>query len=495
MGDARLRLFVLCSSGDSRREWLDRAAHYPDLEVVPVQPGGSRWRALQEIVRDAGPWPVLVCREDIWFGVGFESAVAGLIADLDRQWPGWSVCGNRGAAWDSQVVDYTRFRHLPGLHTGAGPRPLLTIDDDLLLLKPEAFARQDLDAAPLGLAVSLAALTSGVVPLADRRLLAIRTAEAESAAGAGFRQYWRDRFLNDRLPTADGVLDLSEAVDYAALDPRAGRPRADLISLYDAALVATRGRRASVTVCCRTQFKRPLLLRRALDSIAVAAQAAAPFLDCRVLLVTDTDQAVPGVDCLRHTPRPGRHSRADLLLAAIEQASTDYIWFVDDDDYMLPGAMLFASRSMLPDLPVLLTGDAVARNESPAGDVSPTFAWHYRAEDVFRVFDGVNRVPICAMILPVALAQKRLAGRKALGDYNEDYFVLMTLLTSPGLEVVTIGQDLCGISFRGEESSAAEANRERWHLSNCTFLLELLSSEDTNFPLLWQLARKQGGRA
>ncbi len=157
---------------------------------------------------------------------------------------------------------------------------------------------------------------------------------------------------------------------------------------------------------------------------------------------------------------------------------------------MLPGALAIAARSMLPGLPVLLTGNAVARNE-PAGEgASSTFVWYYRAEDVFRVFGGVNRVPVCAMILPADLARQRLAGCQALGDYNEDYLVLLALLTTPGIEVVTMDFDLCGISFRGDESSAANAHRERWYLSNSTVLLELFASDDANHPLLWQLGRR-----
>ncbi len=503
---SRLRLFVFCSSENSRRRWNGRASRYPGLEVIPLMPSGSRWRALAGVAREAGPEPLVVCREDVWFGIGFENALRALVRDLDRDWPGWSICGNRGAAWDGQVVDYTRFQRLSGLQCGSGVRPLLTLDDDLLVLKPEVFARFDLDSLPdpgeasFGLTVSLAALAGGSVPLADRRLLAIRTdeaaakQEAEYVAGAVFREYWHDRFLNDRLVTADQTHDLSEAVDYGALDPRASRRRTDLVNLYDATLARTRARRPSLTICCRTQFERPTLLRRALDSFAVAALSAAPQVDCRVVIITDAVEVPPEFDSsatlIRHSVRSGRYSRTDLMLVAIEQASTDYIWFIDDDDYMLPGALAIAARSMLPGLPVLLTGNAVARNE-PAGEgASSTFVWYYRAEDVFRVFGGVNRVPVCAMILPADLARQRLAGCQALGDYNEDYLVLLALLTTPGIEVVTMDFDLCGISFRGDESSAANAHRERWYLSNSTVLLELFASDDANHPLLWQLGRR-----
>ncbi len=87
----------------------------------------------------------------------------------------------------------------------------------------------------------------------------------------------------------------------------------------------------------------------------MAALSAAPQVDCRVVIITDAVEVPPEFDSsatlIRHSVRSGRYSRTDLMLVAIEQASTDYIWFIDDDDYMLPGALAIAARSMLPGLP------------------------------------------------------------------------------------------------------------------------------------------------
>ncbi len=111
----------------------------------------------------------------------------------------------------------------------------------------------------------------------------------------------------------------------------------------------------------------------------------------------------------------------------------------------------------------------MARNE-PAGEgASSTFVWYYRAEDVFRVFGGVNRVPVCAMILPADLARQRLAGCQALGDYNEDYLVLLALLTTPGIEVVTMDFDLSG--FHSVATKLRRHAHGSAYLSNRTVLL------------------------
>lgn len=513
---AKLRLYVLCSSEAARQEWRGRAACYPDLEIEPLLVAGSHWRALLEIVREPTPRPVLVCREDVWFGKGFGAAVEGLLAELDRDWPGWSICGNRGAAWDGRVVDYTRDRNLAGLQTGVGVRSVLTLDDDLLLVNPAAFSGHDSVEIPepkgqaFGLVASLSSILNGSAPLADRRLMAIRTdpeaarRQADFVNGAAFRDYWRARFVNHRLPTADQVFDLAGAVDYRALDPRAGQSRSDLVALCDRALCRTRARRPTLAICCRTQFKRPRLLRRALTSIVASALAARAFVDSEIVLVTDAGEGAAdefqrdfgavfpdaGVRCIHHRVRPGRHSRADLLLAGIEQAQTDYVWFVDDDDFLLPGAVTAAARAMLPGQPVLLVGNTVAWNEPPGEEAPGSFRSRFHAEDVFKVFAGVNRVPVCGMILPVRLAQQRLRERGALGDYSEDYFVLLALMTAPRIEILTLDADLCGISFRGQESTAAETDLSRWYLSDSTVLLELLSSDDTNNPLLWQLSQR-----
>ena len=84
--------------------------------------------------------------------------------------------------------------------------------------------------------------------------------------------------------------------------------------------------------------------------------------------------------------------------------------------------------------------------------------------------------------------QARIRDLRALGDYNEDYFLLLLALTAPRVEVLALDCELASISIRENESTVLEKDRSRWHLSFCTFLLEVLNNPEGNSPFLWQLA-------
>jgi hypothetical protein len=111
----------------------------------------------------------------------------------------------------------------------------------------------------------------------------------------------------------------------------------------------------------------------------------------------------------------------------------------------------------------------------------------YSATDVFRVLKGLNYIPICSMVLPVPLMRQRLQGCLALGDYNEDYFLLLLALTSPRVEVGVLPTEIAAISIRGNENTVAQLDRSYWHYSYASFLLELLNNEEGNSPFLWQV--------
>jgi hypothetical protein len=112
----------------------------------------------------------------------------------------------------------------------------------------------------------------------------------------------------------------------------------------------------------------------------------------------------------------------------------------------------------------------------------------FPAGQIFRSMRGVNYIPVCGMVLPVELLRGRIAGIRALGNYNEDYFLLLLALTAPRVEVSILDLEIASISLRGADNTVARAHSAEWHTSLATFLLEALNSTDGNSPLLWQLA-------
>jgi hypothetical protein len=525
----RLRVIVLCSSDEMAVNWQDRGAHYPDLDIAPVPSAPQAWRLVREAI--TGPdSSVVICQEHVWFGGEFAAAVAALAEDLDREFPRWGACGNRGCVWEGEVLyDYTSYTRNQGGGIGAAlrPRPVLTLDDNLVLLNCRAV--RDCKLVDLGgtksnifgVPLSLECLRHGLPLFVDPRLFTVRTLQhttadiAALAASAEFRSYYRENFINHAVPWPDGRMNTEACVDYdyAALPAHRAAQR-DLLDLFELALAEARPRRPSLVLCCRTQFGRPELLWRALASFSSAKIDARAYLDFEVRLITDCDPAVAAphverlrhnfpaleLECWHHIVRKPRHSRADLILAAIERARSDYIWFVDDDDYAMPGAVQALSRTLMPDDDVIVVADSFKVEETwgvPAGEARPVLTDSRVAEkfshlNLFRVLTGANHIPICSVVWPVRFMAAQLAARRALGDYNEDYFLLLAALSAPQVEVRLLDATIAGVSFRGSGNTVSETDRAAWHYSYTTFMQEILC-EGARSPFLWQLAKAAYG--
>ena len=525
----RLRVIVLCSSDEMAVNWQDRGVHYPDLDIAPVSSAPQAWRLVREAITGDDD-RVVICQEHVWFGSEFASAAAGLAEELDREFPRWGACGNRGCVWEGEVLyDYTSYTRNQGGGIGAAlrPRPVLTLDDNLVLLNCRALRHcklVDLGSAEsniFGVPLSLECLRHGLSLFVDPRLFTVRTLQhttvdiAALAASAEFRSYYRENFINHAVPWPDGRVNTEGCVDYdyAALPAHRAAQR-DLLELFELALAEARGRRPSLVLCCRTQFGRPELLWRALASFSSAKIEARAYLDFEVLLITDCEPAVAAphlehfrrefpvleLECWHHTVRKLRHSRADLILAAIERAQSDYIWFVDDDDYAMPGAAQALSRTLMPHDDVIVVADSFKVEETweaPAGEERPALADSRVAEkfshlNLFRVLTGANHIPICSVVWPVRFMAAQLAARRALGDYNEDYFLLLTALSAPQAEVRLLNATIAGVSFRGSGNTVSETNRAAWHYSYATFMQEILCEGARN-PFLRQLAKAAYG--
>jgi hypothetical protein len=417
-----------------------------------------------------------------------------------------------------------------GLQTAVCAHPVIFLDDSLLLVNPVVLRGHRLLAPSVtrrrvGVLLSLECLQNASVMAVSPRLMAMRPEREDDEeealdADPGFREYYRTSFLNHHLATADGPLDLSEIVDYRYVsEPWADLPQRDILDLYDQSVEVSRAiARPSITICCRTQFLRLEMLERAVLSFAAFRQHTCSLADVEVRLITDASpstaapeverlqKAYPGaaLECWYHDIRPNRFSRTDLLLAAIERAQTDYVWFVDDDDFVNAAAGPVLARSLVARMPLVVVASSAVIQEtwqqgsgapgggdSGAGGLELKHAGQsssHRAAHIFRVLKGFNFVPICGMILPVALMQNRISKVQALGNYNEDYFLLLLALTAPRVEICMLDCELSSISIRGEENTVAQKDRSGWHLSLATFLLEVTNNTDGNSPFLWQIA-------
>jgi hypothetical protein len=525
----KVTLYPLCAEARSVESWKALRAYYNDLEIKPLL-AASPIDAIRQVV-GCEEHPFLVCRGGVWIGRGISTQIERLTEELNARFPGWGLCGNRGVRWDGQhKYDFSYDMKAAGLQTAVCAHPVICLDDHILLVNPAALKRHTILAPSLerrsaGILLSLECLLNGTVMAVSPRLMAMRERPADGteldklSASDSFRAFYRANFFNHQYPTPEGILECGEMVDYSYVSQPWKEPQQhDVTVLFDAALQSARGnRKPSLTICCRTQFRRPELLRRAVLSFAAFRHYAGELMDVRATIITDVwgDVVEREVDdlkrsypagelgCWRHQIRSGRYSRTDLLLAAIELATSDYIWFIDDDDYVNAPAAPAIGRALEGGQPlVIVTSSAVVQEtwrypewatppvagaERGSELVQTRRSRPYRSADVFKCLGGVNFIPVCSILFPLELMKARISDVKALGDYNEDYFLLLLALTAPRVELCLLDCESASISIRGGENTAKKNARD-WNLSLATFLLEVLNRPEGNSPFLWQVA-------
>ncbi len=94
------------------------------------------------------------------------------------------------------------------------------------------------------------------------------------------------------------------------------------------------------------------------------------------------------------------------------------------------------------------------------------------------------------MVLPLHVLRERTRDVAALGEYMEDYFLLMQLLTRGETIVDTIDVELAGISIREGRNTVTQSDRMAWDQSQVEFVGESLARLDDNNPLLWRLTEE-----
>lgn len=519
-----VEVFVLCRSEVYIKRWQEHAQSHPGITFHLKSGYSSYYRHMLDALEETKEDYLFLAHDDIWFGREFFEHIPSLLQELAAYAPNWAVVGNAGIC----IQGERRYRYIRDPHDGPMKsefiKPVIGVDGNLMLVNKANIAKAGLELPDLGgfhgydMILGLEALRVGLLSIADHRLAVYHESGGNSEAfqlfvrTELFQNYMAARFINHKIPNINDNLHLDNVIEYSYLIPGEQGDRNDVVELFDKALQTARARKKpSLTIACRTQFNRPALLTRAVLSFAAAMHHTKGLVHVNACLVTDQPQSILENELTRlqalapeltlsgyhFTIDQDRFSRADLLAKAIKRCETDYIWFVDDDDYIMPNAMTEIGRYLADNGHALITADCMRYEEEwddirsdahfvpkSSRQINRTYGNH-----VYLSFSGDNFVPICGCIFPVEALRRQLSGMRVSGDYCEDYYLLMLTLTAPRVELVVLNSVISGISIRGKENTVTVSDRSHWNDSYACFMTELLNSEKTGSAAFWSLAR------
>lgn len=392
----------------------------------------------------------------------------------------------------------------PAIPEYAGLQPLQDVMPDLYLLNA-TYAREVLS-GPVGqsdASVELALLIQGYLDgqvsvfapelcaAIDGELMSRDLIRVEQELGALF---------GERL-AGQVIHTLSGAVKLGSPPPNGSAAGTDLsATLID--VVRRCAAPFSLSIVTRTRFDRPHLLRRMLASISRARRDDQAL---EVVISTDADPALAEnafkdlqADFVHLKLRlklnpPAGHSRVTNLVGGVKVATGEYVMFLDDDDYLdLFAFDTIRAAGFAGNRPLIVNSCDVHEEtweDTPSGRWVLTHSMQmsrYPSGGWRQMFNGVNKLPICGMIIPRARLRARLKNFSLNHDLSEDYALSLLILTDPELpSIYECLESVAHISVRGTENSIMMSDRRPWVRDISRFLADLARSGAVAGPGQW----------
>jgi hypothetical protein len=150
--------------------------------------------------------------------------------------------------------------------------------------------------------------------------------------------------------------------------------------------------------------------------------------------------------------------------------------------------------------PLMVAGSAVHDEEwteTPGGRHILTRSSErmtYPASGWPEMFGGVNRLPVCALVMPREQLLARLDCFVFEHDLSEDYTLFLLLLTDPALpEIVELPGTFGHISLRAQDShSITMEDRRPWVSGIALYLADLTRTKAVAGPGQWALLTRIG---
>jgi hypothetical protein len=315
--------------------------------------------------------------------------------------------------------------------------------------------------------------------------------------GHDLQDWFANTLAGGEIPTLMGPVTIERPVldrnTARPNDPWAPEPRRNLAEAIEQ-VVEQHCPPLSLSIITRTRFS----ITRARDEtteIEVVLSSDAPLEACKAAMAELRAKFVNLTLRLQHNPQEG-HSRVTNMLAGLRAATGTHVAIMDDDDYV----DLFAFGEMRRALflgarPLMVTGSAVHDEEwceTPSGRHILTRSAErmtYPASGWREMFAGVNRLPVCALIIPRETLIARLDAFTFRHDLSEDYTLFLLLLTDPALpEIVELPGTFGHISLRAQDRhSITMEDRRPWVRDIALYLADLTQTATVAGPGQWAL--------
>jgi hypothetical protein len=287
----------------------------------------------------------------------------------------------------------------------------------------------------------------------------------------------------------------------------------ELLSVFDGELEKTRidkdltsfppekssqGPKSTLLIVTRTQGQRLALLERNIESVLELGSRLKNVLVQHLIVgdVLDLNLDQGGQMTHQQASIEGIDNRYDLILEALKVTQSDYVWFIDDDDFCNPDV-----ADKLDAIFGFGTGGDAIVLDSQHTHQDPTtpskahlhLGKRYKATTVFSSLSAANRTPFCSVIFPTDSLREWLGGINGHVTLFEDHLLVLFLLSSTRSSPWYIDAVGAYIAIHGDGQSVTSKATKMWGEGEGR-IIQLSSNQLALNPQVMTVARLLNGR-
>ncbi|MBY0346482.1 MAG: hypothetical protein K2P98_06435, partial [Neisseriaceae bacterium] len=469
----------------------------------------SYFQLINEVTyQEEQDWACIV-HDDVLLPKDYLHNIENLIKKLEVQWPNWGLVGNAGIStnrYGLSCENKTRYLFDPhsGLSMNSEILPAYGIDGNVMLINTKQARKQGLLMPAFegfhlyDIVLSIEMLSRSMAVLVAPDLACVHLSGGEQLGfdvaknSESFKKYLAGVLNNKRIDSLNGFIE-----GVAQTQHQSESAVVKKIDLYHASLKqASFGRsKKTVAIVTRTQFKRPQLLTRTLSSVSAFIAAAGEATTFMHYLVSDrvvSDDFDSGCATVLYADLACNttvDTRYRLVEYAAKNIDADFLWFLDDDDWLFPNEAstlaLTINTSPLDSLFVVASKHFKETNIAGTVHYNTVPSTHFCPADFLRSIVGNNTIPFCGLIFSKQALLSIPPSAYTKITYFEDYFSFLYTLASGRYLPVIVEPLLVGISIRSieEGQSVIAQDRSLWDQSLAEFA-SILANSSERFNIL-----------